>query len=226
MPDIVLEAQVGRPTGTRAARRLRRAGMVPGTVYGHGTEPVSVAVVARELRNALSGEAGTNALLSLHAGDQTYLSLARELQRHPVRGTVTHVDFVIVRRDEVITAEVPINLVGEAIEVAHGDGMVEQQLFALAVRALPTDIPNAIELDVSGLTIGSSLRVADLSLPEGVAAETDPEVTVVVGQPPRVEAVAAAGPEGTGEGASEETAVESAVAEQSRAQAGTPGDEA
>jgi large subunit ribosomal protein L25 len=99
--------------------------------------------------------------------------------------------------------------------------MVEQQLFTLAVRALPTDIPNAVELDVSGLTIGSSLRVADLSLPEGVAAETDPEVTVVVGQPPRVEA-AAAGPEGVPEGA----AAESAVAEQSGAQAETPGDEA
>ena len=199
MPEIVLEAQVGRQSGTRVARRLRRDGFVPGTIYGHGTEPISVAVGARDLRTALSGEAGTNALLSLHAGTKTYLTLARELQRHPVKGSVVHVDFVIVRRDEVISAEVPINLVGEPIEVQHGDGMVEQQLFTLPVRAVPTAIPNFVELDISGLTIGASLRVADLTLPDGVTADTDPESTIVIGQPPRVEvaaAVAEAGEEG------------------------------
>jgi len=189
MPEIVLEAQVGRVSGSRAARRLRRDGFVPGTVYGHGTEPVSVAVEARELRTALSGEAGTNALLSLQADGKTYLTLARELQRHPVKGSVTHVDFVIVRRDEVISAEVPVNLIGEALEIQHGDGMVEQQLFTLPVRALPTDIPNFVELDISGLTIGASLRVSDLSLPDSVTIDIDPDVTIAVGQPPRIEVV-------------------------------------
>jgi large subunit ribosomal protein L25 len=198
--------------------------MVPGTVYGHGTVPVSVAVEARELRTALSGEAGTNALLSLRAGGRTYLTLARELQRHPVRGTVTHVDFVIVRRDEVISAEVPVNLVGDAVEVAHGDGMVEQHLFTLTVRALPSDVPNVIELDVSGLTIGSSLRVADLLLPDGVAVEMDPEVTVVVGQPPRVE-VAEVPEEGQPEGAPEAEAG-AVAAEPTGTAAESPGDEA
>jgi large subunit ribosomal protein L25 len=205
MPEIVLEAQVGRPSGTRNARRLRRTGFVPGTIYGHGTEPISVAVGARDLRTALSGDAGTNALLSLHAGSQTYLTLARELQRHPVKGSVVHVDFVIVRRDEVISAEVPINLVGEPIEVQHGDGMVEQQLFTLPIRALPTAIPNFVELDISGLTIGASLRVADLTLPDGVTADTDPESTIVIGQPPRVEAAVPAA-EGEVEGAAPEVA--------------------
>jgi large subunit ribosomal protein L25 len=201
MPEIVLEAQVGRATGSRESRRLRREGLVPGTVYGHGTEPVSVALNARELRSALSGAAGSNALLSLRAGSQTYLTLARELQRHPVKGSVTHVDLVIVRRDEVISAEVPINLVGEAIEVGHGDGMVEQQLFALPVRALPMDIPNSVELDISELTIGASLRVADIGLPSAVSVDVDPDTTVVVGLPPRVEAAA-----GEGEGAEGEAA--------------------
>jgi large subunit ribosomal protein L25 len=219
MPEIVLEAQVGRATGSRAARRLRREGFVPGTVYGHGTEALSVAVEARELRNALSGDAGTNALLSLKAGKQTYLTLARELQRHAVKGTLTHVDFVIVRRDEVISAEVPLTLVGEAIEVQHGDGLVEQQLFSLVVRALPTDIPNAIELDISGLTIGSSLRVADLTLPPSVSVDTDPEVTVVVGQPPRVEVAAV--PE-----AAEAEGEEGAVAEAPTEATPSTGDEA
>jgi large subunit ribosomal protein L25 len=198
--------------------------MVPGTVYGHGTVPVSVAVEARDLRTALSGEAGTNALLSLRAGGRTYLTLARELQRHPVRGTLAHVDFVIVRRDEVISAEVPINLVGEAVEVAHGDGMVEQNLFTLTVRALPSDVPNAIELDISELTIGSSLRVADLVLPGGVTVEIDPEVAVVVGQPPRVEA-AVAEAEGVPEGEPEAEAAGAATAEPEGAAEG-PSDEA
>jgi len=192
MPEIVLEAQLGRPSGTRVAKRLRRDGLIPGTIYGHGAEAISIAVGARDLRTALSGDAGTNALLSLQAGSQTYLTLARELQRHPVKGSVTHVDFLIVRRDEVISAEVPINLIGEAIEVQHGDGMVEQQLFSLSVRAVPGAIPNFVELDISELTIGAALRVADLALPEGVTTDIDVESIVVAGQPPRIEAAAGA----------------------------------
>ena len=144
------------------ARRLRHDGKIPGVVYGHGTEPVAVAVAARDLRIALSGESGSNTLLSLVAGDQTFLTLAREMQRHPVRGTVTHVDFQIVRRDEIIAAEVPITLIGEALEVHHGDGLVDQQLFNLPVRARPADIPTVVEVDVTALTIGAALRVADL----------------------------------------------------------------
>ncbi|HEX3947367.1 MAG TPA: 50S ribosomal protein L25, partial [Acidimicrobiales bacterium] len=102
MPEITLHAEIGRPLGSRPARRLRTEGKIPGVVYGHGTDPVPVAVAGRELRVALSGESGTNTLLSLDTGETTYLTLARELQRHPVKGTVTHVDFQIVRRDEII----------------------------------------------------------------------------------------------------------------------------
>jgi large subunit ribosomal protein L25 len=204
MAEVALTAEVGRPTGSRATRRLRRDGLIPGIVYGHGTAPVAVAVGAKELRTALSGESGSNTLLSLQAGDQTFLTLAREMQRHPVRGTVTHVDFQIVRRDEVISADVPVTLVGEALEVQHGDGLVEQQLFALPVRARPADIPTAIEVDVSELTIGAAIRVADLRLPAGVESDLDPEAAIVVGQPPRVEVVevepVAEGEEGAAEG--------------------------
>jgi large subunit ribosomal protein L25 len=188
MPEITLHAEVGRSVGSRPARRLRRDGMIPGVIYGHGTDPVAVTVVGRDLRTALSGEAGLNTLLSLEAGDRTFLTLAREMQRHPVRGTVTHVDFQIVRRDEIIAADVPINLVGEAVEVHHGDGLVDQQLFSLPVRAKPADIPNLLELDVSGLTIGAALRVADLQLPAGVTTDLDDEMPVVTGQPPRIQA--------------------------------------
>lgn len=188
MPEIVLEARVGREQGTRVARRLRRQGWIPGTIYGRGTDPISVAVGARELRNALSSEAGTNALLSVQAGGESFLTLARELQRHPVKGTLTHVDFVIVRRDEVISAEVPINLVGEPVELHHRDGIVEQLLFTLPVRALPGAIPNSVELDISTLSVGGAMHVGELVLPDGVSADIDPEATIVVGQPPRVEA--------------------------------------
>ncbi len=186
MAEVVLAAELGRPTGTRAVRRLRRAGKIPGVIYGRGTEPVPVAVVARELRSALTGEAGSNQLLSLDTGSGTYLTLAREMQRHPVAQTVTHVDFVIVRRDEVISADVPVTLVGEATAVHHGDGLVEQQMFTLSINALPSDIPTAVEADVSDLTIGGQVRVSDLSLPVGVTTDVDPDTAVVVGQPPRV----------------------------------------
>jgi len=189
MAEVALLAEIGRPTGSRATRRLRRDGLIPGIVYGHGTDPVAVAVVAKELRTALSGESGSNTLLSLQAGDQSFLTLAREMQRHPVRGTVTHVDFQIVRRDEVISADVPVTLIGEALEVHHGEGLVEQQLFSLPVRARPADIPTVIEVDVSDLTIGAAIRVADLQLPAGVETDLDAEAAIVVGQPPRVEVV-------------------------------------
>ena len=200
MPEIVLEAEVGRPLGSSASRRLRAAGKIPAIVYGHGTEPVPVAVVGRELRVALNGEAGTNALLSLRAGGKTYLTVARELQRHPVRGTVSHVDFQIVRRDEVIAADVPVVLVGEATEVHHGDGLVDQQLFTLPVRAKPADIPTNFDVDISGLTIGAVIRVGDLDLPNGVAVDLDDEAPVVTGVPPRVQLGAEEGEEGAAEG--------------------------
>jgi large subunit ribosomal protein L25 len=93
---------------------------------------------------------------------------------------------VIVRRDEVISADVPIVLVGDAIEVHHGDGLVEQQMFTLTINAMPADIPSSLEADVSELTIGGQVRVSDLTLPSGVTTDLDPDTTVVVGQPPRV----------------------------------------
>ena len=186
MAEVVLAAEVGRPQGSRAVRRLRREGKIPGVIYGHGTDPLPVAVGARELRVALNGEAGANQLLSLDTGSGSYLTIAREMQRHPVAQTVTHVDFVIVRRDEVISADVPITLVGEATEVHHGDGLVEQQMFTLSINALPGAIPTSLEADISALTIGGQVRVSDLALPTGVTTDVDPETAVAIGQPPRV----------------------------------------
>jgi large subunit ribosomal protein L25 len=190
MPEITLVAEAGRPTGTSATRRLRAEGKIPGVVYGHGTEAVPVAIVARDFRIAMSGEAGLNTLLSLQLDGKSLLTLARDIQRHPVKNVVSHVDFLIVRRDEVIAAEVTINLVGEALEIQHGDGIVDQQLFALAIKAKPADIPTSFDLDISDLIIGGSLHVSDIAIPAGVEVDTDPDATVVAGQPPRVQITA------------------------------------
>ena len=155
----------------------------------------------------MSGEAGLNTLLSLEVGKGSYLTLAREIQRHPFRNVVTHVDFQIVRRDEVISAEIPINLVGEALEVHHGDGVVDQQLFTLAIKAKPSDIPPSVDIDISSLTIGAALHVSDIVIPAGVELETDPGATVVAGNPPRVQVATAAE-----EAADEEAAAAAAAA--------------
>jgi large subunit ribosomal protein L25 len=196
MEEVTIAAEVGRPTGSRPSRRLRTAGKVPAVLYGHGTDPMALAVDSRELRNALTGEAGLNALITLRVDSESHLAMARHLQRHPVKGTVDHVDFVIVRRDEVVTAEVPITLVGEATEVNQNDGIIEQQIFSLTIKAKPLDIPAGLEADISGLVIGEAVRVADLKLPSGVETEVDPEEAVVVGQPPAAEELPAAPAEG------------------------------
>ena len=186
MAELTLMAEAGRDTGTRPARRMRRDGRIPGVVYGPGVGPIALSVAARDLRTVLSTEAGLNAVLSLRLDGQQFLTMAREVQRHPVRGTVTHVDFQVVDPNREVSADVPINLIGEATELHRSDGVLEQQMFALTIRSRPADIPSHFELDVTELVIGSSLRVSDIVLPAGVATDVDPESIVAIGQPPRV----------------------------------------
>src|SRR3954447_6914372 len=180
MPEITLAAESGRSAGSRPSSRLRAAGRIPGVIYGHGTEPVPVSVEGRALRTALTGEAGLNALLALDVDGTTHLTMAREIQRHPVRGTVLHVDFQIVRRDEIVSADVQLSLVGDAVQVRNNDGVVQQELHSIAVNATPGRIPSVIEVDVSSLTIGDTIRIGDLTLPEGVTTDLDPEEAIVV----------------------------------------------
>jgi large subunit ribosomal protein L25 len=187
MPETTLTAHTGREIGSSSTRRLRAEGKIPGVVYGHGSEPIAVAVVAREFQIAMSGDAGLNTLLQLQVDGKDLLTMARDIQHHPVRNVVSHVDFLIVNRDEQISAEVTINLVGEALEIAHGDGIVDQQLFTLHVKAKPTDIPPSVDIDITDLTIGGALHVSDITIPAGVELETDPHATVVAGIPPRVQ---------------------------------------
>ena len=182
MEEVTLVADVGRVTGSSEARRLRAGGKVPGVLYGHGIEPLSLTVSSRELRAALTSESGLNALISLDVGGTRHLAMARQLQRHPVRRSIDHVDFVVVRRDEIVSAEVPVHLVGEAQAVERADGVLDHQLFSLMVHAKPGDIPNVIEVDISSLGIGEVIRVGDIKLPAGVTTDVDPEEPIVAGQ--------------------------------------------
>lgn len=186
MPEITLTAEAGRPIGSRPSGRLRAAGRIPGVVYGHGSDPLPVSVDGRALRAALSGDAGLNALLTLDIDGQTKLAMAKDIQRDPVRNTVSHVDFLIVSRDEVVTADINIVLVGDAEAVHKGDGVVNQELFSLTIRATPDKIPHQLDVDISKLEIGDTIRVDDLNLPAGVSTDTDGETTVIVAQPPQV----------------------------------------
>ncbi len=182
MAEIQLVAETGRESGTRSSKRLRREGRIPAVVYGHGTDPVSVSVDARELRLALNTEAGVNALVNLSIDGRSQLTMARVLQRHPVRNSVTHVDFQVVSRDEIMSADVTFLLVGEAKHVTNDEGVVDQTLFSLTVNATPSAIPTHIEIDISGLRIGDAIRVGDLKLPNGVTTDVDPEEAIVVAQ--------------------------------------------
>lgn len=200
MAELVLQAELGRELGSSATRRLRRENKIPGVLYGLGDEPVSVAVAYGELRAALSTDAGLNQLISLDMGGDQQLSIVKELQRHPVRDEVIHVDFLRVDPNQEIAVDVPIILEGDARKVTDQSGMVDQTLFMLTVLATPTTIPNEVTVDISELEINESVRVEDITLPAGVRTEVDPEEAVAVGTVTRstLEAMAAeeAGEEG------------------------------
>mgnify|MGYP003338813119 FL=1 len=199
MSATTLTAHTGRETGSAATRRLRSEGKIPAVVYGHGVDPVPVAVVAREFQIAVSGEGGLNTLLTLEVDGASHLTLARDIQRHPVRNVVTHVDFLVVDAAREVGAEVPVTLVGEATEVTGRGGIVDQMVFSVQVKAKPAEIPAAMELDITALTIGGSLHVSDVTVPAGVILETDGAVLAVSGLAPRVKgggAAAAGGAEG------------------------------
>jgi large subunit ribosomal protein L25 len=214
MAEVRVVAEPGRSTGSSASRRLRHAGRVPAVVYGHGMEPVPVSVVGRDLRAALSVH-GLNQVLTLDVDGVTHLVLARQLQRHPVRHTLAHVDFQVVRRDEIVSAEVSLVLTGTATKVEQERGLLEHTLTSLSIRSTPEQIPQEITVDVSELEIGGALRVRDLALPRGVTTDVDPEEPVVIAAASSVAAALAAEEAAAEEAA--EAAAEAAGAEAAEA---------
>jgi large subunit ribosomal protein L25 len=178
MSELLLTAHTGRLTGTRSSRRLRAEGMVPGVVYGLGADPISVAVEWPALRKALTTDAGVNALLTLDIEGEQQLSIVKEIQRHPARRNVTHVDFIRLDANAELSVEVPILLEGEAKNVTQVDGMVDQNLFSLAIFSKPDAIPTELTIDISELEVGEAIHVSDIVLPSGVRTEVDPEESI------------------------------------------------
>jgi large subunit ribosomal protein L25 len=186
MSEYKLAAESRADAGKGAARRLRAAGRVPAVLYGHGTKPKHLSISAREFTQALRTDAGSNVLLDLQVGRTRHLALAKEIQRHAVKGTLVHVDFLLVRRGEKVRVSVPVHLVGDAVGVREG-GIIDQDLYQVHVEAEVTNVPEAVEADVSGLGIGDVLRVADLKAPEGATILEEQEASVVSVVAPAVE---------------------------------------
>lgn len=177
---ITLTAATGRITGSRSSTRMRDDGFVPAVVYGLGRDAVAVSVPWADLRKALMTEAGLNALITLDVDGQTDLAIVKDLQRHPVRRNVLHVDFLRVDPDAAVAVEVPLVLVGEAKKVEQRRGIVDQPLKSLTVKAKPSDIPSLIEIDITNLDLGDSITVETLNLPAGVTTEVEDSVQLVL----------------------------------------------
>lgn len=179
MSTTVLNAATGRTTGSPASRRLRREEQIPAVVYGLGMEPVSITVDRRELRRALSGPSGVNTILDLTVDGQVYPAIVKEMQRHPVRREVAHVDFLQVDLNVEFVVNIPVRLDGEAREVSRNNGLVDQQMTEMAVRTTPRNIPDEIVVDISEMTVDTVIHVGDVNLPAGVTAAVDADYTVV-----------------------------------------------
>ncbi len=212
MSETVLAAEIGRRAGSSDARRLRAEGKIPAVVYGHGMDPISVSVDRRELRQALSGAAGMNTILDLTVDGTVYPTLIKDIQRHPVKRSVQHIDFIQVNLNEEIVVSIPIHLVGEAKDVSAHNGLVDLTMQELQVRTTPRSIPDGVTIDISEMTMDSVIRVEDLPLPSGVTAEADPDapvVTVLTMRTPVLD--------------EEEAAAEAAAAEAAAAEVGEDG---
>jgi len=179
MSETVLLAESGRSTGSASARRLRTEDRIPGVVYGHGMAPLSLSVGRRDLRVALSGAAGLNTILDLTVDGEVYPTLVKDIQRHPVKRNVQHIDFIQVNLNEEVNVNVRVRLIGEAKEVEAEGGLVDLTMNEIEVITTPRNIPDEIVVDVSAMDMDSTIRVADIPLPAGVTAAADPEFPVV-----------------------------------------------
>lgn len=179
MSNPKLVATTGRPTGSAASRRLRAEGHIPAVLYGGGMSPLSLTVERRNLRVALSGPSGTNTLLALEVDGTSYPAVVKEIQRHPVRRTVSHVDFMAVNMNVEITVAVPVQLSGESKAAQAVGGIVDAAADTIEVVCMPGNIPSEIVVDITSLVPGEVIRLSDITLPAGVTAVGDPEMAIV-----------------------------------------------
>jgi large subunit ribosomal protein L25 len=213
MGDVKFAVEPREAKGKGVARKLRQQGLVPGVVYGGGRDATAIAFdVANFERLLETSHGGVNTLIDLEGSSAASgrTVIAKELQREPVRGKITHVDFYEVDLKSKIEVSVPIHLVGSPAGVVLG-GVLDQQQREIELLCLPGAIPDEIEVDVSGMELGDSLHVSDIPVPEGAEFHTDESLTVATvlvprglkegeGEPEAVEGEAEAGAEGEGEG--------------------------
>ena len=172
MAEIKIAGARRTEFGKGASRRTRRDGLVPAVIYGHGENPIHISLPARELGIALKS---SNVLLDIDLGDHVELTLPKSVVRHAIKGTLEHIDLIIVRRGERVVVSVPVHTSGEL----DRDGILEHNHNSIEVETEATSIPNFLELDMTGLQAGSSLYAADVKLPAGVILISDPKMAVV-----------------------------------------------
>ncbi|MBX9928011.1 MAG: 50S ribosomal protein L25/general stress protein Ctc [Gemmatimonadaceae bacterium] len=193
MATASLSATTRGTAGKGVARKLRAAGQIPAVIYGHGREPQSLALTARELERLLDRVAYTSTVIELAiAGGTTAKTLIREIQRHPFKKQILHVDFQELVAGEKVTVSIPVILVGTATGVREGGGILDQVMHKLEIRVDPAEILNHIDVDVTTLTIGHSIHVGELKLPAGVEVLDDAKATICVCAAPKAAEVTAA----------------------------------
>ena len=188
MATAQLSASPRDAVGKGAARSLRSAGKIPAVIYGHARAPQSLAIPTREFEKLLERVSAESTVIELDLGGTVARTLIREIQRHPFKKQILHIDFQELVAGEKVTVNVPIVLVGTPEGVRVSGGILSQVMSELAILVDPVNIPNRIEADVTAVTIGHSLHVSDLKIPEGVEVLDDPEETVAVVSAPKVEA--------------------------------------
>ncbi|HJQ19012.1 MAG TPA: 50S ribosomal protein L25/general stress protein Ctc [Gemmatimonadaceae bacterium] len=196
MATASLNASPRSDKGKGVARKLRASGKVPGVIYGHGREPQSLTVDAREFDRLAERVRITSTVIELALDGRTARTLIRELQRDPIRRHVLHIDFQELVAGEKVTVSVPIRFLGTPEGVKTGGGILEEIIHQLDVRCDPANIPDHIDVDVTALTIGHGLHVADLKLPEGVEVMAEAEQTVAIVSAPKAEETATPAAEG------------------------------
>jgi large subunit ribosomal protein L25 len=193
--QVKLSARPRTDVGRNSVKHLRTRGVVPAVIYGHKDQPANLELNTREIAAVLKHAIGENILVELDIAGTPKLSLIQEVQHHPVRGDILHVDFLEVAMDEVLHTEVPVEPFGEADGVKNYGGLLEHSLRSLAIECLPKDLPELIRVDVSALGLNQAIHVRDLVLPAGVKATSDADLTVFIVAEPKVEVEPVAGAE-------------------------------
>ena len=190
MERVILELETRETSGTSGAAAVRRSGKIPGVLYGNGREAVSVSINARVMREAVNRAGGRHAIFDVSvAGGKAFPAMIKDVQLHPLRDTAIHVDFVEVNLKRVVQTPLSIVIIGESIGVKNFGGLLQQPMHEIVVEALPDDLPEHIEVDITELNLGDSVKLSDLTPPPGVTFIGDADLVFATINVPRGAAV-------------------------------------